>query len=79
MARGSCGGMGIRERNIAEGRWVNTIVLILPKRFEMEEAIRVDSEAMMPVVKKSEPSLPSGTSNLRLKKYDTQDLSASAY
>lgn len=43
-------------------------------RLAMDEAISMDAAAMMLVVKKMEPSLPSGRVNLRLKKYVIQDL-----
>lgn len=47
---------------------------MLPMRFAMEEAISIEPAAMMLVVKKMEPSLPSGSENLRLKKYVIHDL-----
>ena len=53
---------------------MKTIVLILPKRLEMDEATRVDNDAMIEDVKNREPNLPSSMSNLRLKKYVTHDL-----
>lgn len=45
-------------------------------RLVMDEAIKIDAAAMILVVKKMEPSLPSDRLNLRLKKYVTQDLSS---
>lgn len=86
------------DRQIAEGRWVNTIVyelwekenistcfcslgsensltLTFPNRLAMEEATSIDAAETMLVVKKMEPSWPSGSENLRLKKYVIQDLS----
>lgn len=53
---------------MADGRCVNTIVLILPMRFAMEDARSMEIAAMMEVVKKMLPKVPSGRENLRLKK-----------
>lgn len=73
-ASGRSEGTGISARKIADGRCVKTIVRMLPMRFAMEEAISIEPAAMMLVVKKMEPSLPSGSENLRLKKYVIHDL-----
>lgn len=43
-------------------------------RLAIEDATNVDAEQMILVTKKMEPRLPSGRSNLRLKKYVIQDL-----
>jgi hypothetical protein len=59
-------GTSIRQR--AEGRWVKAIVLMLPMRLAREVAMNIDAAAMMDVVKKMEPRVPSGRRNLRLKK-----------
>lgn len=42
--------------------------LMLPMRLAIDEATSMDAAEMMLVVKKMEPSLPSGRENLRLKK-----------
>lgn len=47
---------------------------MLPKRLAMDEARSMEAAAMMLVVKKREPSRPSGRSNLSLKNHVTQDL-----
>ena len=48
--------------------------LTLPIRLAMEDATNVEAAWMILVVKKIEPSAPSGNVNLRLKKYVIQDL-----
>lgn len=48
--------------------------MTLPIRLAIEDATSIEAEEMMLVVKKIEPSLPSGRSNLRLKKYVIHDL-----
>ena len=52
------------------------MVLISPMRFASEEAARLDIDCIMFVTKKSVPNWPSGSLNLRLKKYVTQDKGA---
>ena len=49
------------------------MVLISPIRFASEEAARLEIDDMMFVMKKSVPNWPSGSLNLRLKKYVTHD------
>ena len=49
-------GNGIRARKMAEGRCVNTMVLMSPMRLESEDAARFEMEEMMFVVKKRVPS-----------------------
>lgn len=73
-ASGRSEGTGISAKNIADGRCVKTIVRTLPIRFAMEEAISIEPAEMMLVVKKIEPSFPSGSENFRLKKYVIHDL-----
>ena len=58
----------MRARNMAEGRWVKTIVLNKPIRFEMEAATRLEKAATILVVKNRVPSVPSGRENLVVKK-----------
>lgn len=48
--------------------------LTLPIRLAMADATNVEAAWMILVVKKIEPSAPSGNVNLRLKKYVIQDL-----
>jgi hypothetical protein len=48
--------------------------LILPIRLEIDDATSIEAAAMMDVVKKIDPSLPSCKSNFRLKKAVTHDL-----
>ncbi len=67
-------GIGISARKMAEGRCVSAIVLTLPILLLMEAATRVLAEAMREVVKKREPSCPSGRENFRWKNAVTQDL-----
>jgi len=74
VARGKEEGMGIKARKMAEGRCVKTIVLIFPNLFAIEEATSIDAAAMMLVVKKREPSIPSLRSNFFLKNQITQEL-----
>ena len=74
IAKGSELGMPMRPRKMADGRWVKTMVLILPKRLAMLEARIIDAAAMMEVVKNREPRRPSSRPNLRLKNQVTQDL-----
>ena len=66
--------MPIRARKMADGRWVKTIVLTLPNRLAMLEAMSIDPAAIMEVVKKRDPSRPSSRPNFHLKKYVTHDL-----
>lgn len=47
---------------------------MLPMRFDIEDATRVEAAAMMDVVKKMDPSLPSSRPNFRWKKEVTQEL-----
>ena len=68
MARKRFEGRGMSARQMAEGRWVKTIVLMRPIRFDRDEATRLDAEVMMLVAKKSVPSCPSGRENLEVKK-----------
>jgi hypothetical protein len=48
--------------------------LIFPNRFAIEEATSIDAAAMMLVVKKREPSIPSLRWNFVLKNQITQEL-----
>lgn len=48
--------------------------LTLPMRLAMEDAISIEMEQMMLVVKKMEARVPSGRENLLRKKYVIQDL-----
>jgi hypothetical protein len=50
---------GMRARKTAEGRWVKTMVLTLPKRLARLEATSIEAAAMMAVVKKMDPRTPS--------------------
>lgn len=68
MARITLLGTGMRAKRIADGRCVKTIVLINPIRFDIEAAMRFDTEAKMFVTKKRVPSWPSGRPNFRVKK-----------
>ena len=52
---------------------MKTMVLISPIRFASDEAARLDIDDIMFVTKKRVPNWPSGSLNLRLKKYVTQD------
>jgi len=52
-------GIGMSARKTAEGRWVKTMVLTLPKRLARLEAISIEAAAMMEVVKKMDPRMPS--------------------
>ncbi len=61
-------GSGIRDRKMAEGRCVSTMVLTKPIRFAIDDATRFDADEMIFVVKNRVPSVPSETENLRLKK-----------
>jgi hypothetical protein len=73
-AAGRAEGTGMSARQMADGRWVKTMVLTLPMRLAMEDATSMDAAEIRLVVKKIEPSSPSGRENLRLKKYVIQDL-----
>lgn len=66
-------GIGIKARKIADGKWVNTIVLIRPIRLDIDDATRLDIAPTMLVVKNRVPSWPSGRENFLLKKYVIQD------
>ena len=55
IAKGRLFGSPIQAKAIADGRWVNTIVLTLPKRFAMLAATRTESAEMILVVKNSDP------------------------
>ncbi len=68
MAPARDGGIGMRQRAIAEGRCVKTMVLMRPMRRERETATRDDREERMPATKKRVPRSPSWSLNLRLKK-----------
>lgn len=68
MAPDRVDGMGIRQRAIADGRCVKTMVLMRPMRRESETATRDDTEERMPAMKKRVPRSPSWSLNLRLKK-----------
>jgi hypothetical protein len=68
IAKGREAGTGIRERAIAEGRCVKTMVLTRPIRREREAAMMEEKAERRPVVKKREPSSPSGRLNLMWKK-----------
>lgn len=48
--------------------------MTLPMRLAMEDAISIEMEQMMLVVKKMEARVPSGRENLLRKKYVIQDL-----
>ena len=50
--------------------------MIFPNRFAIEEATSIEAAAMILVVKKREPSIPSFRSNLSLKNHITQELVA---
>lgn len=60
------------------GEWVvfemGEGTLTLPMRLAMEDAISIEMEQMMLVVKKMEARVPSGRENLLRKKYVIQDL-----
>jgi hypothetical protein len=60
-----------RRKNAIEGE---ERTLTLPMRLAMEDATNMDAAEIRLVVKKIEPSSPSGRENLRLKKYVIQDL-----
>ena len=68
MDRMTLFGSGIKAKKIADGKCVNTIVLIRPIRFEMEDATRFEMEDMMLLTKNRVPSCPSGRANFRVKK-----------
>ena len=61
-------GNGIRERKMAEGKCVKTMVLISPIRLASEDAARFEMEETMFVAKNRVPSWPSEILNLRSKK-----------
>lgn len=67
-------GTGINAKSKDDGKWVKTIVLILPNRFAIELATSMESAAMELVTKKRDPSFPSLRSNLSWKYHVTQDL-----
>lgn len=48
--------------------------LIFPNRFAIDEATSIEAAAMMLVVKKRDPSIPSSRSNFLLKNQITQEL-----
>jgi hypothetical protein len=48
--------------------------LIFPNRFAIDEATSIEAAAIILVVKKREPSIPSLRSNFRLKNQITQEL-----
>ena len=68
IARMTFEGRGIRARQMADGRWVKTMVCTNPMRFDREEATRFEAEVMILVTKKRVPSWPSGRENLDVKK-----------
>jgi len=70
-------GIGIRQRAIADGRCVKTMVLIRPIRRESTTATRDETEERIAATKKRVPKSPSCSLNLRLKKYVTRDLDRS--
>lgn len=61
-------GIGMRQRAIADGRCVKTMVLMRPIRRERETATRDETEERIPATKKRVPKSPSWSLNLRLKK-----------
>jgi hypothetical protein len=75
-ARGSEEGIGMRARKMPEGRCVNTIVFMFPKRLAIEDARSMETALMAPVTKKMVPSFPSERENLSLKKKVIHDLEA---
>ena len=68
IAHGRDAGTGMRERAIAEGRCVKTIVLTRPIRLERDAATMEEAAERRPVVKKREPRAPSARLNLMWKK-----------
>ena len=74
IARGRLEGNGTSARKMEEGRWVKTMVWMLPMRLASEEARSMDTAAMQLVTKKMEPSFPSARLNLVWKKNVCQDL-----
>jgi hypothetical protein len=57
--------------------YLATRTLTFPILFAIEEATKMDSAEIVPVMEKIVPSWPSEMPNLRLKKYVTQDKGAS--
>ena len=68
IAIGRLSGKGSSPSATDDGRWVKTMVLILPKRFAREEATSMDPAAMIDVAKKSVPSKSSASPNFSRKK-----------
>lgn len=67
-------GIGIKARNIDDGRCVKTIVLTFPNRLAMDEARSTEIAAIMLVTKKRDPSFPSSRLNLSWKYHTAQEL-----
>ena len=59
MAQPSELGIGISARQMADGKWVKTIVLMLPIRLAILAATSMEAAAMMLVLKNSDPNWPS--------------------
>jgi NCAIR mutase (PurE)-related protein len=57
-------GAGMRERAIADGRCVKTIVRTRPMRLDRDAATKDEAAERMPVAKKREPSEPAVRPNL---------------
>lgn len=54
--------------------WAPVRTFMFPNRFAIDDATSIEAAAMMLVVKKREPSIPSPRSNFFLKNQITQEL-----
>lgn len=68
MAPESDGDTGINDRAMADGRCVNTIVLMRPIRLAREAATKDEIDDRMPATKNNVPRSPGCRPNVWLKK-----------